>query len=568
MSFFTNQTFQRNGDAVVDIRTTTVDKATALVNSQGSQDFSTLSTWYNEDPLNNHMKLQSYFGQQSESASLPLFQDVIKHDAILELNGWATNSKFTYDLPIETDTHMKTVDDTSDQQYCGADGSTFRIVLNRELAPFSSISCQGMDGDILVISEAFPVRNVGIGYEHYVTLAGSEQDPDAVYPSHLLKKDIQYFEIGSSALAEYSEKLSLVHMPQGTNYMTCEFYLGNGQGVETFVTGMADSVDLRFGSTHTKDYIKEIEQMYKKGNEVVLGMQKLSNGAHKYTIGSIMEMLAIQKFERNMNTSLLFQKGFTQSTSKGFLRFNEGLWRQMRRGFIITYGKRGGITLEHIKKIRDYVFKANPTKDVKDSIIRFKAGTEAFNNIDTLIQREFNVQLQQIAPLLGSDRVTPVNPVSGDLYNLKLELIRAKTVNVPGIGWIEVMEDKSMNYINVTDKNLRGMNPNGMDYTTYSAIIWNANDQTYSNNGDLPKGVTKVGNDNEANIYMVVPKADKVYWGRENGRYSMNSATDILASARTMHTSFFIYGFGAMWMKDPSKFVMLELEQSARKGFK
>jgi hypothetical protein len=568
MSFFTNQTFQRNGDAVVDIRTTTVDKATALVNSQGHQDFSTLSTWYNEDPLNNHMKLQSYFGQQSESASLPLFQDVIKHDAILELNGWATNSKFTYDLPIETDTHMKTVDDTSDQQYCGADGSTFRIVLNRELAPFSSISCQGMDGDILVISEAFPVRNVGIGYEHYVTLAGSEQDPDAVYPSHLLKKDIQYFEIGSSALAEYSEKLSLVHMPQGTNYMTCEFYLGNGQGVETFVTGMADSVDLRFGSTHTKDYIKEIEQMYKKGNEVVLGMQKLSNGAHKYTIGSIMEMLAIQKFERNMNTSLMFQKGFTQSTSKGFLRFNEGLWRQMRRGFIITYGKRGGITLEHIKKIRDYVFKANPTKDVKDSIIRFKAGTEAFNNIDTLIQREFNVQLQQIAPLLGSDRVTPVNPVSGDLYNLKLELIRAKTVNVPGIGWIEVMEDKSMNYINVTDKNLRGMNPNGMDYTTYSAIIWDANDQTYSNNGDLPKGVTKVGNDNEANIYMVAPRANKVYWGTENGRYSMNSATDILASARTMHTSFFIYGFGAMWLRDPSKFVMLELEQSARLGYK
>jgi hypothetical protein len=48
----------------------------------------------------------------------------------------------------------------------------------------------------------------------------------------------------------------------------------------------------------------------------------------------------------------------------------------------------------------------------------------------------------------------------------------------------------------------------------------------------------------------------------------MNSATDILASARTMHTSFFIYGFGAAWIKDQSKFVTLELEESARKGFK
>jgi hypothetical protein len=48
----------------------------------------------------------------------------------------------------------------------------------------------------------------------------------------------------------------------------------------------------------------------------------------------------------------------------------------------------------------------------------------------------------------------------------------------------------------------------------------------------------------------------------------MNSATDILASAKTMHTSFFIYGFGDIWMKDPSKFVMMELEKPARKGYK
>jgi hypothetical protein len=112
------------------------------------------------------------------------------------------------------------------------------------------------------------------------------------------------------------------------------------------------------------------------------------------------------------------------------------------------------------------------------------------------------------------------------------------------------------------------MNPNGMDYTAYSAFIWDVTDQEYSNNGDLPKGVTAVGNNKEANIYMVTPKGDKVFWGRENGRYSMNSATDILASARTMHTSFFIYGFGAAWIKDQSKFVTLELEESARKGFK
>lgn len=565
MSFFTNQVLQRNGDAVVNMTPVTASKAQAFINSQGHQDFSTMTSWYQDDPLKNHLKLQSFFGQQ-EMSSLPLFQDVIKHDAILEVNGW--EGKFSYDLPIETDNNMKTMDDTSDQDYAGADGTPFKIVLNRELAPFSTLSCDVVDGDILVVSEVQPVRNLGYGYEHWVVLANADNDPDKTYPTYLLKKDIQYFEVSSSALAEYGEKLSLVHFPSGTNYMTCEFQLGSGQGVETFVTGKADSVDLKWGTTRSMDYIKEVEEMYKKGSEVVIGTIKGANGAHRYTVGTIMEMLAIQKFNKNMNTSLMFQKGFSLSTSKGVVRYNEGLWRQMRRGFIVTYGQRGGITLEHIKIVRDYVFKANQTKDVKDSIIRFKAGTEAFNNIDTLIQREFNVQLQQLSPLLGSDLVLPRNPVSGDLYNLKLDLVRAKTVNVPGIGWIEVMEDKTMNYINGVDKNLRGMNPNGMDYTTYSAIIWDATDQTYSNNADLPKGVKNVGNNNEANIYMVTPKGSKVFFGTENGRYSQNTATDIIASAKTMHSSFFIYGFGSIFMRDPSKFVMLELEESARRGFK
>jgi hypothetical protein len=48
----------------------------------------------------------------------------------------------------------------------------------------------------------------------------------------------------------------------------------------------------------------------------------------------------------------------------------------------------------------------------------------------------------------------------------------------------------------------------------------------------------------------------------------MTRATDIVASAKTMHSSFFIYGFGALFLVDPSKMVTIELKKSARKGFK
>ena len=559
MSFYTNNVPTRNNDVV--IRATTADKAAALVNQQGYQDFGTLNTWYMQDPLKNHLKLQTFFGQQSMS-SVPLFQDMLQNDAVIEVNGW--DGKFTYDLPVETDNRLKTADDTSYQDYPGIDGSTFKVVFNREFAPGTTLTADGLDGDAISVSDAEPVRDLGYGFEHTVVLMTN--DPDRTYPTFLLQKDIEYFETGGG-LAEYGEKLNLVHMPSATSYMTSEFQLGSPQGVETWFTGKANSVDLKWGATSTMDYVTELEQFYKKGNEVVLMQDNTGKSSHKYNVGSILEMLAIQKFNKNMSTSLMFQRGATIKSQKGTVRYNEGLWHQMRRGFIITYGKRGRITREHIKQARDYVFKANPLKNSIESRIKFKCGSEAFNNVLEIFKAEVTQQLTNIAALLGADRLID-NPISGDLYNLAIKPVRFTSVNLPGIGMVEIEEDMSLNFVNITDKNLRGMNPNGQDYTTYSMIIWDAADQAYSNNADLPKGTKNIGTNTEANIYMITPKQDKIYWGRETGRYSVDKATDIIASSKTMHSSFFIYGFGAAWMKDPSKFVTIELEKASRKGFR
>lgn len=559
MSYFTDASLVRNGNTIVDIKGISLNDS--IVNSQGFQDISTLSTWYKENPTANHLKLVSWFGQQ-EMTHTPLFTDVLKHDAILEVNGW--DGKFTYDLPIETDNAVKTIRDLSSQLYAGADGTTFKIALNREFAPNTQLTCDGLDGEAIVVSDSEPVINLGDGFEHTVTLL--TKNPDAIYPSELLAKNVEYFEIGNG-IAEWGERLGLTSMPGSTNYMTCEFQLGSGLGYETMFSGKADSVDLRQGTTSSMDYIKEIEKYYKEGKELLLMKEKTSNGSHKYTVGTILEMLTIQKFNNQMSTSLMFSKAGEIQTQKGTVKFNEGLWRQFRRGEIITYGRPGGITRSHIKQARDYVFKANPYANTIASKIKFKCGSEAFNNVLEIFKDEVNNQLGTLASLLGSDRVLPKNPVSGDLYNLSLEPIRWTNVNLPGIGMVELIEDISMNNTGVTTSQLKGMHPRGADYTTYSMIIWDAADQAYSNNQEVPKGTKLIGNNSEANIYLVQPKGEKVFWGRENGRYDMSRASDIVASAKTMHSSFFIYGFGAMYIKDPSKFVSIELEKGQRKGY-
>src|SRR6187402_1610983 len=129
MSFYSNQNFQINGDAITSFDVIKKSEAIALRNSKGSQDFSTLATWVDLDPMKNMLKLETAWNKQSIEQT-GLFQDSIKNDAVLEVNGEA--GEFHYQMPVETDNCMKTVEDTSDQAVdggVGADGSPFRLVL-------------------------------------------------------------------------------------------------------------------------------------------------------------------------------------------------------------------------------------------------------------------------------------------------------------------------------------------------------------------------------------------------------------------------------------------------------
>ena len=561
MSWYGNIEPTRNGN--IQVKSATMAQAKSLVQQQGWQDWSTLAQLYEDDPLRTHLKLQTWFGDQKEVHVPSIFEDALKNDAVLETNGWG-DTGFSYDVPIESDNRLKTVDDRSYQELAGYDGSTFKIVLNRELAPGTQITCQGLDGENIVVSDAEPVRLIGAGYEHTMVLL--TDDPEKSFPAYLLGNDIEYFSLGTN-ITEYTEEFGKVHMPEATNYHTYEFKLGSAVAVETGYTGRANMTDLSYGTAESKMYFDEVQKFYKKGNEMVIMMDNTPNAPKKYTIGSMLQMLTIQKFNLDMTNYLMFSKGGQVATSKGVVRFNEGLWRQLDRGaYKITYGRRGGITKQHLQAAKNYVFKVNPKPDVETRLM-LKAGSEAFQNIIELYRPEVTAQIANIAFLLGHDRLID-NPVSGDLYNLKLRPVRFTDVYLQGIGQVQVIEDRSLNKINVTDRKLAGMNANGYDYTTYSLYIWDVTDRMYSNNMEMPRNTTMIGNNNEANIYLVTPKEDKIYWGTQNGRYSSKSASDIVASSKSMTESFFIYGFGAMWMKDSGKVVVIELEKAARKGYK
>lgn len=575
MSFHTNYVPKRNGDIAVKFMTADALNGLSVVQQRGYQDFSTLSEWYQENPLDNHLGIVSEFGKQGDGKeAIPFYQDMIKSGAILRTNGW--EGKFWYDVAVETDNRTKTVGDTSFQTYPGIGGTEFDIILNREFAPGTKITCNAMDDDgmELVISYSVPVNDTpGGGFLHRVYLATDNEE--LYYPSELLKEDIEYFDV-DHGIAEYGERLAIPHMPGRSNYMTFEFQLGAPKGVETFFTGKADSIDLtkrvKERGVYSRDFIQEVEEYANKGMEVALIGQIVKTPQVSrtiYSVANMMQMLAIKKFNNIMSTALMFGRGFYDNRQKGGVRYNEGAWHQFRRGFIQTYPKKGGYTKTHLQALSNYVFKENPSMETIERVMRLKVGSELDANLDNIISVEANAQLNAVSTLLGSDRPLPSSPIKGsNLYDLELVPVKFTRVVIPGVGKIEKVKDVSLDYgMTYQDRRFVGVHAGGKNATTYSGIAWDITDQRYSNNGRLPEGVTNIGGNNSSNVYIVVPQGDVVYWGTANGRYSSTSAKNIVASRKTMTEEFFIYGSAAVWIKDPAKFVMIELEKGARRGY-
>src|SRR5690606_30239592 len=299
-------------------------------------------------------------------------------------------------------------------------------------------------------------------------------------------------------------------------------------------------------------------------------MIKTPNGSRAITsVANMMQMLAIKKFNSIMSTALMFGRGFYDNRQKGGVRYNEGAWHQFRRGFIQTYPKKGGYTRTHLQALSNYVFKENPSMEYIERVMRLKVGSELDANLDNIIRVEANAQLNAVSNLLGSDSMLPSKVVKGsNLYDLEVVPVKFARVTIPGVGKIEKVRDIALDYgTTYQDRHFVGVHAGGKNSTTYAGLAWDITDQRYSNNGRLPQGVTNIGGNDSSNVYMVVPKGDKVYWGTAHGRYSSVSAQNIIASRKTMTEEFFIYGSAAIWIKDPSKFVMIELEKGARRGY-
>ena len=559
-----------NGDEIIGF-TKSKDIAALM---PGYADLTTLKSWYDQNPNENHLKLQKSWQHQYQQSN-PIFQELLQKKNILEVDGF--HGSFTYDVPVYNKHYTQTEGDTSDQVYPGIDGTPFRIILNELFTKGDILTADPWYGTYQIsVDTDEDVRQVGSGYEHWVKLTAINSRD--FYPAYLLKPGIKYTKINHS-FSEYGTKFSTFQLPsKTTSLQTARFQLGGPRGVEGYVTAFADIK--KSGANALRSKLDEIMQEQEAcGGDMVLMSNFTGNSAKPFDkktlrVGSIVEYLVHKELDKLTAKSLIWQKAGVIRDTNGETRLNEGLWHQLRRGKIIQYGRPGGITLQKVKDAVDYVFQANPGLPVHDRRVTFKCGRGAYDNMMQLFQDEVRAQLARLGQtnLLGTDRVLPESPVYGkDLNSLGLSLVRFTEVNIPGIGIVNIEHDPSLDESREIDPQLAGMHYNGFSHSTYSMVIWDVTDQRFTNNTkNLPVGkevMLAEGGNSNGNIFLVKPEGPMNYWGQNNGRWDSAKSYIQQGGVKQLAQEFFAYNSSAIWVRDVTKMVMIELAPSARMGY-
>lgn len=533
------------------------------------QDLPSLYSWYTEDPLARHLGLMKFWDFKTTRPK-GLFDEMLTTNNVLETTGW--DGKVTYDLPVETNSEIITTKDMSHQSLAGIDGGTFKIVLNRELQPGHVITYDVFDGLQVVVVEGTideAVKPVSEGFEHTVMLATNNNSHS--FLTSFLKKGVQYYIVNGTVDGERGTKFVGFEYGNEAETMRCEFQLGSMTAVESYMTGMAASKMFSGADAKSREFVDLVSSEF-YNNDIVVVQDAYKNAEGKVvrtgkpSLGATLEMLTMRELQRLTNQKLMWQSAATIRNTNGVLRLNEGLYKQMKRGAIFKYGRKGGITVSLLMDLVNYIYRNNPYMAEEDRNIELRCGKYAYRNVLDLFDAEVRAQLGALATagLMGQDRVIP-NPVKGnDLRNLEMNLVRFTKVYVRGLGNLKITHDASLDHAGAgQDRRINEGNPENLAPTTYSIIVSDVSDKSVSNNRELPKGTKLVdGGSDKQNVYLVKPEGAMTYWGSSNGRYDYRRSGDIVSSMKQIGQEFWAFNIVDILLLDPSRVAMIELDRT------
>ena len=466
------------------------------------------------------------------------------------------------------------MEDTSGlSEYPGQGGTFFEVVLSREYSKGDVLTYDPLEGEQFHVSELHDVEPEGDGFRHYCQL--STLDAEKYFPPQFLRRGVTYTKV-TNIMGEHGTNYSSIDLaadPVGT--ITNEFILGDPRSVESFYTAKAAAMKtpgLKAITDATREKaLNKIEAL--GGNKDMYFITKALKDAEGKTafstkkedvrVGPAIEYFVLAELAIMEAQSLVYAKAGAFETSYGMKMINEGAWHQYQRGKVYEYSRPGGFTLDGLHMIASYIFK-NSDMDVLERRMSIKVGTMMHKNVMHLFRDEVNEQLQNMpAPITGQDSQIQGKLLTGKLSELSMAAVAFKSVQIPGIGWVEVILDESLDYQPLADKASAGFHGTGVAWTSYSAIIEDASSPEYSNveksvrGADLVQGGTKT-----ANIYYIKPEFANTVFGYEQGRMANDAQVEyVQSSLKQAGRTFWAHSNSACLVLDITRQVIVKLKK-------
>lgn len=459
---------------------------------------------------------------------------------------------FKRGLPYIVDTFY-----TSTMEFPGRDGARFKIKLSEQYSNGDVLTTDLKNAPSLVVVEE-EIYWEQDGWVHTVEMATQNKKANS-YPKKYLKPGSQYVKI-DHAIDEYSTQGSSISSMR-LGWLELEANLGSGERkVEHWVTmhgavmAMAanDKLKERISGEYDLNKMNAVLMFYNKDNK---GKTIPGSGSWLPTIDGMVlgELFNMQEM------SFMWGKGGEVSVSgRKKIKLGLGLYEQLRSGNRLPYTK-GKLNLDLVDAAIANLYRGTgiPVEDRETTI---DCGSGFLNEISKLIE------LKATSKNIGIINSDQLGIVSGkDPMNLRFGY-RFTSLRFPNAGLVNFRYNAALDN-EYGLRNTDGLYGQFPDYS-YSAMIIDVTDSRSTNAAKKFKeaDVRNLSDLNkDANIYLVKPQAaSEDYWGYYAGTVSPFGLKSTKGS--TGHIpgrngyGIFAYNFGNVWVKDPSRTLLIEVE--------
>lgn len=504
----------------------------------------------------DHLGLVTPFNQYG-LVNTPILNLVNAKKSVLYLDNLEGKFRFSMPykrgLPYVVDTfHTATI------EFPGRDGARFIIKLSESYANGDVISTDLRNAPSLVVTEEEVVYETD-GWLHTVEIA-SQNRKHTFYPKKWLKPGSQYIKI-DHAIDEFSSQGSSISN-QRLGWLELEANLGSGEKkVEHWITLHGALLALA-ADDKLKSKISDCWDLNKLGS-VLTFFNKDNKGKTVPGSGSwlpTIDGMVLSELYNMQEMAMSWGKGGEVTVSgRKRVKLSLGWYEQLRTGNRITYPK-GKLNLDLIDSAIANLYRGTGIP-IEDRETTLDAGSGFMNEISKLIE------LKAISKNIGIINSDQLGIVSGkDPMNLTFGY-RFTSLRFPNAGLVKFRLNPAFDN-EYGLRNTDGLYGQFPDYS-YSAAILDVTDSRATNAAQKFKesdirNATDFNKD--ANIYLVKPRsASEDYWGYIAGSvspYGLSKTKGALHASSRPGYGIFAYNFGNIWIKDPSRTLLIEVESN------